>query len=148
MPRFAPVLYLDATADPIITEAYIPALQHHQIDVRQLSVVSQVHDRTGSKSFWNNMIGLVQENLLNKTYDPRHNDSASLITILNEWVKVGESLLVVGNKDLCELLRAYPELDVSVVVAHFMSLRGSNTYEDRSVVFITGRNQPSIDDIE
>ena len=29
-----------------------------------------------------------------------------------------------------------------------MSLRGSNAYEDRSVVFITGRNQPPIDDIE
>jgi len=26
---------------------------------------------------------------------------ASLITILNEWVKAGESPLVVGNKDLC-----------------------------------------------
>jgi hypothetical protein len=29
-----------------------------------------------------------------------------------------------------------------------MSLRGSNAYEDRSVVFITGRNQPPIDEIE
>jgi hypothetical protein len=26
VPRSAPVLYLDATADPIITEAYLPAL--------------------------------------------------------------------------------------------------------------------------
>jgi hypothetical protein len=29
-----------------------------------------------------------------------------------------------------------------------MSLRGSNAYADRSVVFITGRNQPPIDEIE
>ncbi|MDA8648142.1 hypothetical protein N9L40_04395 [Rhodobacteraceae bacterium] len=73
---------------------------------------------------------------------------ASLITILNEWVKAGESPLIVGNKDLCEFLRDHPRLDTGVAVAHFMSLRGSNAYEDRSVVFITGRNQPPIDEIE
>jgi len=39
-------------------------------------------------------------------------------------------------------------LDAGVAVAHFMSLRGSNAYEDRSVVFITGRNQPPIDEVE
>ena len=63
-------------------------------------------------------------------------------------MKAGESPLVVGNKDLCEFLRDHPELDTGVAVAHFMSLRGSNAYEDRSVVFITGRNQPPIDEIE
>jgi hypothetical protein len=123
-------------------------MQYHRIDVRQLAVVSQVHDRTGSKNFWNSKIGPEQENLSEPTYDPRHNDLASLITILNKWVKAGESPLVVGNKDLCEFLRSHPELDAGVAVAHFMSLRGSNAYEDRSVVFITGRNQPPIDDIE
>ena len=44
MPRASPVLYLDATADPIITEAYLPALEHQQIDVKQRAVVSQVVD--------------------------------------------------------------------------------------------------------
>ncbi len=146
--RSAPVLYLDATADPIITEAYLPALQYHQIDVHQLAVVSQVHDRTGSKNFWNSKIGPEQENLSEPIYDPRHNDLASLIIILNEWVKAGESPLVVGNKDLCEFLRDHPKLDSGVAVAHFKSLRGSNAFEDRSVVFITGRNQPPIDGIE
>ena len=34
VPRVSPVLYLDATADPVITEAYLPALEHQQIDVR------------------------------------------------------------------------------------------------------------------
>ncbi|MDA8648141.1 hypothetical protein N9L40_04390, partial [Rhodobacteraceae bacterium] len=61
--RSAPVLYLDATADSIITEAYLPALQYHRIDVHQLAVVSQVHDRTGSKNFWNSKIGPEQESL-------------------------------------------------------------------------------------
>ncbi|MDA9940836.1 hypothetical protein N9C18_02170, partial [Planktomarina temperata] len=148
VPRSAPVLYLDATADPIITEAYLPALQYHQIDVQQLAVVSQVHDRTGSKNFWSSKIGPEQENLSEPTYDPRYNDLASLITILNAWVKAGESPLIVGNKDLCEFLRDHPRLDAGVAVAHFMSLRGSNAYQDRSVVFITGRNQPPIDEVE
>ncbi|MDC1042319.1 hypothetical protein OAQ78_06780, partial [Amylibacter sp.] len=148
VPRSTPVLYLDATADPVITDAYLPAMQYHRIDVHQLAVVSQVHDRTGSKIFWNSKIVPEQENLSEPTYDPRHNDLASLITILNEWVKAGESPLVVGNKELCEFLRGHPELDAGVAVAHFMSLRGSNAFEDRSVVFVTGRNQPPLDDIE
>ncbi|MDC0913611.1 hypothetical protein OAQ47_06780, partial [Paracoccaceae bacterium] len=148
VPRTTPVLYLDATADPIITEAYLPAIQHHQIDVRQLAVVSQVYDRTGSNSFWNNRIGQEQQNITDPSYDPQQNDIAALITILNEWVKAGESPLLVAHKDLCDQLRGHPKLDEGVAVAHFMSLRGSNAYEDRSVIFITGRNQPPLDDIE
>jgi hypothetical protein len=113
-----------------------------------LAVVSQVYDRTGSNSFWNNRIGQEQENLSDPTYNPQHNDIAALITILNEWVKAGESPLLVAHKDLCDQLRAHPKLDEGVAVAHFMSLRGSNAFEDRSVIFITGRNQPPLDDIE
>jgi hypothetical protein len=146
--RSTPVLYLDATADPVITEAYLPALEHHQIDVRQLAVVSQVHDRTGSKSFWNSKIAPEQQNLSDITYNLGHNDLATLIVILNEWVKAGESPLLVGNKDLCEFLRDHPKLDAGVAVAHFMSFRGSNAFENRSVVFVTGRNQPPIDEVE
>ncbi|MDB9810721.1 hypothetical protein OAC05_06765, partial [Planktomarina temperata] len=148
VPRSAPVLYLDATADPVITDAYLPAMQYHQIDVQQLAVVSQVYDRTGSNSFWNNRIGQEQENLSDPSYNPQHNDIAALITILNEWVKAGESPLLVAHKDLCDQLRGHPKLDEGVAVAHFMSLRGSNAFEDRSVIFITGRNQPPLDDIE
>ena len=145
--RSTPLLYFDATADPITTEPYLPDLQYHYIDVRQLAVVSQVYDRTGSNSFWNNKIGQEQQNLSEPLYDPQQNDIAALITILNEWVKAGESPLLVGNKDLCEYLRVHPKLDEGVAIAHFMSLRGSNAFEDRSVIFITGRNQPPIDDI-
>jgi hypothetical protein len=148
VPRSAPVLYLDATADPIITEAYLPALQYHRIDVRQLAVVSQVYDRTGSNSFWNNKIADEQKNLSEPIYNSQHNDMSSLITILNEWVKAGENPLLVAHKDLCDQLRGHPKLDAGVAVAHFMSLRGSNAFEDRSVIFVTGRNQPPPNDIE
>jgi hypothetical protein len=148
VPQSAPLLYLDATADPIITEAYLPDLKYHRIDVRQLAVVSQVYDRTGSNSFWNNKIADEQKNLSEPIYDPQHNDLSSLITILNEWVKAGESPLLVAHKDLCDHLRGHPTLNEGVAVAHFMSLRGTNEYQDRSVIFITGRNQPPQDDIE
>ena len=56
--------------------------------------------------------------------------------------------LALRHKELCDQLRDHPRLDEGVAVAHFMSLRGSNAYEDRSVIFITGRNQPPLDDIE
>jgi hypothetical protein len=148
VPRSAPVLYLDATADPIITEVYLPSLQYHQIDVRQLAVVSQVHDRTGSNTFWNGKVKLELKSLSEPTYDPNHNDLAKLIMVLNEWVKAGESPLLVAHKELCDQLRGHAKLNEGVAVAHFMSLRGSNAYENRSVIFITGRNQPPMDAIE
>ena len=99
-----------------------------------------MYERTGSNSFWNSKIGQEQQNLSDPSYDPQYNDIATPITILNEWVKAGESPLLVAYKDLCDQLRGHPTLDEGVAVAHFMSLRGSNAFEDRSVVFITGRN--------
>jgi hypothetical protein len=54
----------------------------------------------------------------------------------------------VTHKELCDQLRSHSKLDERVAVAHFMSLRGSNAFEDKSVIFITGRNQPPLDDIE
>ncbi|MDC0541663.1 hypothetical protein OAO50_08390, partial [Paracoccaceae bacterium] len=148
VPRSSPVLYLDATADPVITEAYLPALEHQQIDVKQRAVVSQVFDRTGSNTFWNDRIDQEKINLTSPEYDHQHNDLSAIIMILNEWIKAGESPLLVGHQGLCEFLRSHPRLDQGVAVAHFGSLRGTNEYEKRSVIFITGRNQPPLDDIE
>ena len=142
------MLYLDATADPVITEAYLPALEHQQIEVKQRAVVSQVVDRTGSNTFWNDRIGQEKINLTSPDYDQQHNDLSDMIMILNEWVKAGESPLLVGHQGLCEFLRSHPRLDQDVAVAHFGSLRGTNEYEKRSVIFITGRNQPPLDDID
>lgn len=148
VPRSAPVLYLDATADPIITEPYLPELKYHQIDVKQLAVISQVHDRTGSNTFWNDRLKEEKQNLAAAEYANSNNDLASLIVILNAWVKAGEKPLLVGHKALCDFLKAHPKLDQGVAVAHFMSLRGTNDYNDKSVIFITGRNQPPFDAID
>ena len=136
VPPSSPVLYLDATADPFITEAYLPALEHQQIEVKQRAVVSQVVDRTGSNTFWNDRIDQEKINLTSPDYDQQHNDLAALIVILNEWIKAGESPLLVGHQGLCEFLRSHPRLDQGVAVAHFGSLRGTNEYKKRSVVFI------------
>ena len=80
-------------------------LQYHQIDVRQRAVVSQVYDRTGSNGFWNGKVWQEEQNLSQPDYDPQHNDIATLIVILNEWVKAGENPLLVAHKDLCDRLR-------------------------------------------
>ena len=143
-----PVLYLDATADPIITEAYLPNTQLHRIDVHQLAVVSQVYDRTGSNTFWGSKMDAEVQNLANFSYDPDNNDLASLIMVLNEWVEAGEKPLVVSHKALHDHLRSYPHVHQKADLAYFNALRGLNTYEDNSVIFITGRNQPPLDDIE
>ena len=71
------MLYLDATADPVITEAYLPALEHQKIDVKQRAVVSQVVDRTGSNTFWNDRIDQEKINLTSPEYDHQHNDLAA-----------------------------------------------------------------------
>ena len=143
-----PVLYLDATADPLITEAYLPGLRHHVVDVRQLAEVSQVTDRTGSNNSWNERIPAEKANLASSTYDPSHNDIASLIQVLNSWVEAGEKPLLVAHKALADYIKAHPKRAEGVSVAHFMSLRGSNDYEDCSVIFVTGRNQPPFEEIE
>lgn len=146
--RSTPVLYLDATADPLVTDAYLPGIETHRLDVRQLAVVSQVCDRTGSNSFWERKIKSERTNLASQSYDWGNNDLSSLINILNTWVELGEKPLIVGHKELANFLREHPHLNNNVHIAHFNSLRGSNAYKDCSVIFITGRHQPPFEAIE
>lgn len=146
--RSVPVLYLDATLDQVVTEKYIPDIECKRIDVRQLAVVSQVHDRTGSNSFWDGKIGQEKLNLDQPDYDANDNDLAGLIVVLNAWADAGETPLLVGHKKLCAFLSTHPKLDERVSVAHFGSLRGTNEYKDKSAIFITGRNQPSLEEFE
>ena len=143
-----PMLYLDATADPLVTEVYLPNTQLHRIVVHQLAVVSQVYDRTGSNTFWSSKVDAEVQNLANTSYDPNNNDLASLIMVLNEWVEAGEKPLLVSHKALHDNLRSHPHVHQKADLAYFNALRGLNTYEYNSVIFITGRNQPPLDDIE
>ena len=142
IPNTASVLYLDATADELLTEPYLPRLTFHRLDVMQRAVVTQVTDRSGSKAFWTERLKEERENLLAVEYDPSNNDLSKLIAVLNNWAQARELPLLVGHKALCDFVRQHPRLTKIVKVAHFQALRGSNAYEQCSVVFITGRNQP------
>ncbi|MFT5014875.1 MAG: hypothetical protein ACI9HA_003546 [Dinoroseobacter sp.] len=66
----------------------------------------------------------------------------NVIIIDVKCVNYGEKPLVVSHKKLADTFRNNTDLDSSVEVGHFQGLRGSNEFEDCSVVFITGRNQP------
>lgn len=78
-----PLLYLDATADSMVTIAYLGPMRQHSIDVFQTAVVTQVHDRTGSNSSWAEKVEQEKANLKRDDYDNQNNDVARLIVVLN-----------------------------------------------------------------
>ncbi|SFQ22778.1 hypothetical protein SAMN04488047_1561 [Tranquillimonas alkanivorans] len=126
VPDDANLLVLDATADEQLLEKAVGPVEFHRIDIRQRAWVTQVYDRTGSNTFWNNNLDEV----------------GNLIRVVNAWAEIGEKPLVVGHKALCDYLREHDGLHAEVIVAHFMSLRGSNAAKECTVAFIAGRNQP------
>lgn len=119
-----PVLFLDATADPVLLDRLLPFTEFQRIDVHQNAIVTQVYDRTGSNTWWNDNSDREDE----------------LAEVLSAWVDAGERPLVISHKALADRLRAR-NLD-GVNVGHFGGVRGSNEFEDCTVVFITGRNSP------
>ena len=145
--RSIPTLYLDATLDEAITATYMPGSEFHWIDVEQRAIVTQVHDRTGSNKAWNGSVEAERKNLAAIEYQADDNDLSKLVVVLNVWANAGEKPLLVGHKPLVDYLRAHPKVHAAVSLAHFQSLRGSNAFKDCSVIFITGRNQPSPEDI-
>ncbi|MEW9920094.1 hypothetical protein AB2B41_10795 [Marimonas sp. MJW-29] len=119
-----PVLLLDATADPVLLDKLLPFTEVKRIDVHQNAIVTQVYDRTGSNTWWNESPDRV----------------VGLVKVLKAWVAGGEKPLVISHKRLADALR---ERNLEgVKVGHFGGIRGSNEYEDCTVVFITGRNSP------
>jgi type IV secretory pathway protease TraF len=133
-----PLLILDATASSQVSEKLFGPLRQTQISIHQQAFVTQVYDRTGHNTGWNQKI------------DDRESyaDVASLINALKGWVAHGSRPLVVSHKMLADHLREKLADDSGVAVAHFQALRGSNEYEDCDVVFITGRHSPPADAID
>jgi len=122
-----PVLMLDATADAKLVDCFFDQdIDLKRIDIKQNAFITQVFDRTGSNSFWQQESAPIEE----------------LITVLNKWADFGEKPLCIGNKSLIERLQDHPNISPKVVLMNFVGLRGSNAAEDCSVVFITGRNEP------
>jgi hypothetical protein len=133
----APLLYLDATADDLITEQFFPRTQFQSINVKQNAIVIQVYDKSGSNQYW-------------KGSEGNYPELPKLLALIKQWIVAGEKPLVIGAKDLCDQLVALTLGDNALsqlAVAHFNSLRGSDIYKDCTVAFIVGRNQPNYDDV-
>ena len=122
-----PVLILDATADSKLVDCFFDQdVDLKRIDIKQNAVITQVFNRTGSNTFWQQPSAPIEE----------------LVTVLNTWAEFGEKPLCVGNKSLVGQLQDHPNINPKVSLMNFVGLRGSNAAEDCSVVFITGRNEP------
>jgi hypothetical protein len=132
-----PLLYLDATADELITEQFLPNTNFQSINVKQNALVTQVYDKSGSNQYW-------------KGTDGNYPELPKLLVLIKQWIVVGEKPLVIGAKELCDQVVALTAGDMALsqlAVAHFNSLRGSDVYKDCSVAFIVGRNQPNYEDV-
>ena len=122
-----PVLILDATADSKLIDCFFDQdIDLKRIDIKQNAVITQVFNRTGSNTFWQQASAPIEQ----------------LVTVLNTWAEFGEKPLCVGNKSLIGQLQDHPNINPKVSLMNFVGLRGSNAAEDCSVVFITGRNEP------
>ncbi|WOI56837.1 hypothetical protein [Palleronia sp. LCG004] len=60
IPDEASLLLLDATADPQLLTRLVGPVEFHRVAIEQKGIVTQVYDRTGSKSFWEDN-GIVAE---------------------------------------------------------------------------------------
>ena len=122
-----PVLILDATADTKLIDCFFDQdVDLKRIDIKQNAVITQVFNRTGSNTFWQQASAPIEE----------------LVTVLNTWAEFGEKPLCVGNKSLIGQLQVHPNINSKVSLMNFVGLRGSNAAEGCSVVFIAGRNEP------
>ena len=122
-----PVLMLDATADAKLIDCFFDQdIDLKRIDIKQNAIITQVYDRTGSNTFWQEASAPIEE----------------LITVLNTWADFSEKPLCIGSKSLIERFQGHPNISPKVVFMNFVGLRGSNAAEECSVVFITGRNEP------
>jgi hypothetical protein len=132
IPETAALLILDATCDETILRQAVGDIELSRIDIEQKATVSQVYDRTGSNRWWNDA----------------DKEVAKLVSVMNEWASFGEKVLCISHKMLADRLRGAETLHDAVMINHFGNIRGSNEAEDCTVIFITGRNQPSPPDID
>jgi hypothetical protein len=124
IPEDASLLILDATADYGILKKLFGEIEFRRVDFEQNAIVTQVFDRTGSNTSW----------------DDKEDRVDDLIAVLREQTLVGDQVLCISHKVLADRLR---EVDLNgVAVEHFGNLRGIDAYREFETVFITGRNQP------
>jgi hypothetical protein len=127
-----PVLCIDASADSMILNTFFDDLEFHTIDVKRNAHVTQVTGSQYSKSrfFYNDEDGKNLENLVTNLTKATGNKKA----------------LVATYKDLETKLKG--QLPENMATVHFNALRGIDKYKDFDTVFVVGRNQPPMADME
>jgi hypothetical protein len=148
LPLDAPVLMLDADADPMITQTLFPTVNFGMIEIKPEANVVQVHDRTVSNAW-----------LLNKK-DGKKRRKRVLDTIKREVTNAaGRGVLVVATKAVLAGLhgdcgQAADDKDLINPLLGATTrwfgprMQGINDFEDYQTIIIIGRLQPPPIEIE
>jgi hypothetical protein len=139
IPAKAPILLLDASADPMIDRAlWGESILYAHVRARRNLVASQSTTRSGSRSSLVHIGG-------------QHPKTATDITRLQKRIAElvpgdGSGVAVFGSLPVIEALT--PHLPEKAVTGHFNALRGINDYEDCHTAIVVGREQPGCRDLE
>ena len=151
LPRDAPLLMLDADADPEITKRLAPGCEFASIDMQPTVEVIQIRDRTLSNSW-----------LLDQAEGPaRRRKILDLVTTEVDIAK-GRGVLLVATKPVLRELHADVGNTIGIgSVADLLqpllgasprwigpSTQGINDFEDYATAIIVGRLQPRPGDVE
>ena len=148
--RDAPLILLDADADPLVTEALVPGAEFVSIDVKPNADVIQVEDRTFSTASL----------LMRPGAEMRR--AEILDVVRREVAAAPHGVLLVATKDVLRQLHrdVNPQVDLTSEEALLQPLLGAhprwfgprmqgvNTYEDFDTAIAVGRLQPRIEAIE
>jgi len=142
-PGRVPFLHLDGTGDDGMSERLFGAMQieHHPVERTQPGRGDRVTQVIGTSFHTAGLIGGRKKagaiepysGTWGQSYDKQRDDIRKIIA-----GKPGA--LVVANK--AAITAIDPEA-LGAQAAHFGALRGRNTWEDRTTVFIAGRDQPA-----
>ncbi|MGX9854570.1 hypothetical protein ACR03S_03865 [Limimaricola variabilis] len=149
--RDAPLLLLDADADPEITQRLAPGAEFVRIDVKPTADIVQISDRTFSNTW-----------LLDPAVGAERR--GRVLTQIDREVEAanGMGVLVVATKKVLEALHADAGQPVGVDVDKDLvrplcgatprwfgpSMQGVNDFETFHTILIVGRLQPHVADIE
>lgn len=150
LPRDAPLLLLDAEADPLITHVFAPRARFLRIDARPEAEVVQITDRT-----------LSQKWLLDPGKGCERRDQVSRI-VAHETARATGGVMLVATQMVLEALHrdhdpTFPARDQAALARPLLGatprwfgpgLRGVDAFREFETVIIVGRLEPAMTDIE
>lgn len=139
LPRLhdCPVLFIDADLEPDLLAVFLPDLKHQAIDVRYNATVTQISDRSFSKS----SLGLLGD----KTPTDLQR---SLIEFLGNHPEPKKTLII-SYKSLNDIFKAQPGLsDCGFTFEHFGNLRGKDCYKHLDNIIVIGANRPGPGEVQ